>query len=163
MTKNQIKRIKKNRIIKEREGREREKKKRKGELGELLRGKPQIKGITVKIYTLTPKKPNSALRKVAKVKVNLTGLTRKVKGGIKEGKNNNINGGEKPKKIGEEQIEESKGNLEDGKKGTKIIIAYIPEEKHTLTIHNMVLLRPGKTKDLPGVRYKIIRGVLDCK
>ena len=155
MTKNQIKRIKNNKIIKKRENREREKKKRYGELGELLKGKPQIKGITVKIYTLTPKKPNSALRKVAKVKVNVSGLTKDVKGV----------GGFSVK--GEKKEEEEENGLNigttGGKKGTKIIIAYIPEERHTLTIHNMVLLRPGKTKDLPGVRYKIIRGVLDCK
>ena len=85
-------------------------------------GKPQIKGLTLKVYTMTPKKPNSALRKVAKVK---------------------LNSGVGPRK-------------------KTIITAYIPGEKHTLSIHNLVLVKPGKTKDLPGVKYKIIRGVLDC-
>ena len=85
--------------------------------------KPQMKGLTLKIYTMTPKKPNSALRKVAKIKVNK---------GI-------------------------------GPKNNTIITAYIPGEKHTLSIHNLVLIRPGKTQDLPGLKYKVIRGVLDCK
>lgn len=84
---------------------------------------PFYQGITLKVYTMTPKKPNSALRKVAKVKLN------------------------KPV----------------GSKNQRIIIAYIPKEKHTLSIHNLVLVRPGRTQDLPGVKYKIIRGKLDCK
>lgn len=88
-----------------------------------LDGKPQMKGLTIKIYTMTPKKPNSALRKVAKVKLNK---------GI-------------------------------GPKKQTIITAYIPLEKHTLSIHNAVLIVPGRTQDLPGIKYKIIRGVLDCK
>ena len=79
--------------------------------------KPQIKGLITKLFTMTPKKPNSALRKVAKVLI--------------------------------------KGQIE--------VLAYIPGEKHTLALHNMVLIKPGKTKDLPGVRYKVIRGALDCK
>jgi len=79
--------------------------------------KPQIKGLITKLFTMTPKKPNSALRKVAKVLI--------------------------------------KGQLE--------VLAYIPGEKHTLALHNTVLIKPGKTKDLPGVRYKVIRGALDCK
>ena len=80
-------------------------------------GQPQIKGLTLKIYTMTPKKPNSALRKVTKVKLN----------------------------------------------SNKIITAYIPGEKHSLSVHNLVLIRPGKSQDLPGIKYKVIRGVLDCK
>ncbi len=72
--------------------------------------KPQISGITIKIFTMTPKKPNSALRKVAKVKIN-------------NYKNIGIN------------------------KNT--ILAYIPGEKHTLTLHNRVLMIPIRTKDLP--------------
>lgn len=84
--------------------------------------RPQIKGLTIKILTMTPKKPNSALRKVAKVKLN------------------------KPLSNGE-----------------KYVIAYIPGEKHTLTLHNLVLMIPKKTKDLPGIKYKILRGVLDAK
>lgn len=111
MTINQKSRIKRNKIIK---------KIKKQEFG---LNQPQIKGLTLKIYTMTPKKPNSALRKVAKVKLNK---------GI-------------------------------GPRKEKIITVYIPGEKHTLSTHNIVLIRGGKTKDLPGIKYKIIRGVLDCK
>ncbi len=96
-----------------------------GKVGKVLINKqirPQLKGLTVKIFTMTPKKPNSALRKVAKIKLN------------------------KPLKNGE-----------------RYVIAYIPGEKHTLTLHNLVMLIPKKTKDLPGIRYKILRGVLDAK
>lgn len=82
--------------------------------------KPQIKGIVVKLITMTPKKPNSALRKVAKVKL---------------------------------------GKLYNNKE----VLAYIVGEKHTLAVHNTVLIRPGKTQDLPGVRYKVIRGARDSK
>ena len=84
---------------------------------------PFYQGITLKVYTITPKKPNSALRKVAKVRLN------------------------KP----------------IGPKNQKVIIAYIPGEKHTLSIHNLVLVKPGKVQDLPSVKYKIVRGKLDCK
>ena len=77
---------------------------------------PQRKGICLKVYTTTPKKPNSALRKVARIKLA-----------------NNYQ-----------------------------ITAYIPGEGHNLQEHSMVLIRGGRVKDLPGVRYKIIRGVLDC-
>jgi len=77
---------------------------------------PQRRGICVRVYTTTPKKPNSALRKVARVKVT--------------------------------------SNLE--------ITAYIPGEGHNLQEHSIVLIRGGRVKDLPGVRYKIIRGALDC-
>lgn len=88
-----------------------------------IKKQPQYQGLTLKVYTMTPKKPNSALRKVAKVKLN-------------------------------------KGV---GPKNQTIITAYIPGENHTLSVHNLVLVRPGKTQDLPGLKYKIIRGVLDCK
>jgi len=81
-----------------------------------------MKGITIKLFTMTPKKPNSALRKVAKIKLN------------------------KPLRNGE-----------------KNVIAYIPGEKHTITLHNLVMIIPKKTKDLPGIKYKILRGVLDAK
>lgn len=84
---------------------------------------PFYQGITLKVYTMSPKKPNSAIRKVAKVKLN------------------------KP----------------IGPKNQKVIVAYIPKEKHTLSIHNLVLVKPGKVQDLPGIKYKIIRGKLDCK
>ena len=76
-----------------------------------------MKGIVIKIFNMTPKKPNSALRKVAKVVV---------------------------KNIG-------------------TLLVYIPGEKHTITLHNEVLIRKGKVQDLVGVNYKIIRGPLDAK
>jgi len=81
-----------------------------------LKSNPQLKGICLKVYTTTPKKPNSALRKVAKVKLS-----------------NNIE-----------------------------IIAYIGGEGHNLQEHSSVLIEGGRVKDLPGVRYHIIRGVMDC-
>jgi small subunit ribosomal protein S12 len=77
---------------------------------------PQRRGTCVRVYTQTPKKPNSALRKVARVK------------------------------------------LTTGKE----ITAYIPGEGHNLQEHSVVLVRGGRVKDLPGVRYHIIRGTLDC-
>lgn len=94
---------------------------------------PQIKGLTLKVYTMTPKKPNSALRKVAKVKV----------------------------KIPIKALKGIKGLKRERKE--RIITVYIPGEKHKLTTHNIVLIRGGRTKDLPGLKYKIIRGALDCK
>jgi small subunit ribosomal protein S12 len=82
-----------------------------------LKGSPQRRGVCTRVYTTTPKKPNSALRKVARVK------------------------------------------LTTGVEGT----AYIPGEGHNLQEHSMVLVRGGRVKDLPGVRYKIIRGSLDTQ
>ncbi len=76
---------------------------------------PQVRGVCVRVYTTTPKKPNSALRKVARVRL--------------------TNGME--------------------------VTTYIPGEGHNLQEHSVVLLRGGRVKDLPGVRYHIIRGVLD--
>ena len=76
---------------------------------------PQRRGICMRVYTRTPKKPNSAIRKVARVKLT-TGLE---------------------------------------------VTAYIPGEGHNLQEHSVVLLRGGRAKDLPGVRYHIIRGTLD--
>ncbi len=76
---------------------------------------PQKRGVCTRVYTTTPKKPNSALRKVAKVR--LTNQTE--------------------------------------------VIAYIPGEGHNLQEHSIVLIRGGRVKDLPGVRYHIIRGALD--
>ena len=76
---------------------------------------PQRRGVCVRVYTTTPKKPNSALRKVARVR-----LTNK-----------------------------------------KEVNAYIPGEGHNLQEHSIVLVRGGRVKDLPGVRYHIIRGTLD--
>jgi len=81
-----------------------------------LKACPQRRGICVRVYTVTPKKPNSAIRKVARVKLT-TGFE---------------------------------------------VTAYIPGEGHSLQEHSIVLIRGGRVKDLPGVRYKIIRGALDC-
>ena len=78
---------------------------------------PQRKGVCLKVYTRAPKKPNSALRKL--VKVRLT-------------------------------------NLVD-------VIAYIPGEGHNLQEHSMVLIKGGRVKDLPGVKYRVIRGKLDVQ
>ena len=78
---------------------------------------PQKRGVCTRVYTTTPKKPNSALRKVARVKL--------------------TNGQE--------------------------VSAYIPGEAHNLQEHSVVLLRGGRVKDLPGVRYHILRGTLDTQ
>ena len=80
-----------------------------------LEGCPQKRGVCVRVYTTTPKKPNSALRKVARVRL--------------------TNGHE--------------------------VSAYIPGEGHNLQEHSIVLIRGGQVKDLPGVRYHIVRGTLD--
>jgi small subunit ribosomal protein S12 len=77
---------------------------------------PQKRGVCTRVYTTTPKKPNSALRKVAKVRL--------------------VNGLE--------------------------VISYIPGEGHNLQEHSVVLIRGGRVKDLPGVRYHIVRGTLDA-
>ncbi len=76
---------------------------------------PQVRGVCVRVYTTTPKKPNSALRKVARVRL--------------------TNGME--------------------------VTTYIPGEGHNLQEHSVVLIRGGRVKDLPGVRYHIVRGALD--
>ncbi len=80
-----------------------------------LKGAPQKRGVCVRVYTTTPKKPNSALRKVARVRL--------------------TNGME--------------------------VTSYIPGVGHNLQEHSVVLIRGGRVKDLPGVRYHIIRGTLD--
>jgi len=80
-----------------------------------LEKSPQKKGVCIKVYTRTPKKPNSAIRKIAKIK-----LTNKFD-----------------------------------------IIAYIPGEQHNLQEHSVILIRGGRVKDLPGVRYHIVRGKYD--
>jgi small subunit ribosomal protein S12 len=80
-----------------------------------LTGCPQRRGVCTRVYTTTPKKPNSALRKVARVRL--------------------TNGFE--------------------------VTAYIPGEGHNLQEHSIVLIRGGRVKDLPGVRYHIVRGTLD--
>jgi small subunit ribosomal protein S12 len=81
-----------------------------------LKGSPQRRGVCTRVYTTTPKKPNSALRKVARVRLS---------SGIE-------------------------------------VTAYIPGEGHNLQEHLIVLVRGGRVRDLPGVRYKIIRGALDA-
>ncbi len=93
----------------------REKKKKKSS-APALQGCPQKRGVCTRVYTVTPKKPNSALRKVARVRL--------------------TNGIE--------------------------VTAYIPGIGHNLQEHSIVLVRGGRVKDLPGVRYHIIRGALDC-
>jgi small subunit ribosomal protein S12 len=80
-----------------------------------LRGAPQKRGVCTRVFTVTPKKPNSALRKVARVRL--------------------TNGME--------------------------VTTYIPGEGHNLQEHSVVLVRGGRVKDLPGVRYKVIRAALD--
>ncbi|HEX3034186.1 MAG TPA: 30S ribosomal protein S12 [Thermodesulfobacteriota bacterium] len=81
-----------------------------------LQNCPQRRGVCIRVYTTTPKKPNSALRKVARMRL--------------------TNGVE--------------------------VTAYIPGEGHTLQEHSVVLVRGGRVKDLPGVRYHIVRGALDA-
>lgn len=81
-----------------------------------LKGSPQARGVCTRVFTTTPKKPNSALRKVARVKLS-TGIE---------------------------------------------VTAYIPGEGHNLQEHSVVLVRGGRVPDLPGVKYHIVRGTLDC-
>ena len=81
-----------------------------------LAGSPQKRGVCTRVYTTTPKKPNSAMRKVARVRL--------------------TNGFE--------------------------VTSYIGGEKHNLQEHSVVLIRGGRVKDLPGVRYHTVRGTLDC-
>ena len=95
-----------------RKGRQQQPKK---ETAPALKGCPQKRGVCVRVYTSTPKKPNSALRKVARVR-----LTNSIE-----------------------------------------VTSYIPGEGHNLQDHSIVLVRGGRVKDLPGVRYHIIRGTLD--
>jgi len=81
-----------------------------------LKKSPQARGVCTRVFTTTPKKPNSALRKVARVKLS-TGIE---------------------------------------------VTAYIPGEGHNLQEHSVVLVRGGRVPDLPGVKYHIVRGALDC-
>lgn len=82
-----------------------------------LKNSPQKRGVCLKVFTMQPKKPNSALRKVARIRLT---------------NDNEVTG-------------------------------YIPGEGHTLQEHSVVMIRGGRVKDLPGVRYHIVRGVLDMK
>jgi small subunit ribosomal protein S12 len=88
----------------------------KGEMSQAKRGAPQRRGVCTLVRTMTPKKPNSALRKIARVRLS--------------------NGVE--------------------------VTAYIPGEGHNLQEHSVVLVRGGRVRDLPGVRYHIVRGALDA-
>lgn len=82
-----------------------------------MQSAPQKRGVCTRVYTTTPKKPNSALRKVAKIRLT----------------------------------------------NQREIIAYIPGEGHNLQEHSVVLIRGGRVRDLPGVRYHVLRGVLDTQ
>ncbi len=82
-----------------------------------LEGCPQRKGVCLKVYAVKPKKPNSAQRKVARIRLT----------------------------------------------NNKVIIAYIPGEGHNLQEHSVVLVRGGRLTDCPGVKYKVVRGALDCQ
>ena len=82
-----------------------------------LQNSPQKRGVCTRVYTTTPKKPNSALRKIARVRLT----------------------------------------------NSQEVISYIPGEGHNLQEHSVVLIRGGRVKDLPGVRYHILRGVLDTQ
>ena len=82
-----------------------------------LGNSPQKRGVCTRVYTTTPKKPNSALRKVAKIRLT----------------------------------------------NQREVIAYIPGEGHNLQEHSVVLIRGGRVRDLPGVRYHVLRGVLDTQ
>jgi small subunit ribosomal protein S12 len=88
----------------------------KGEIG-WSQGSPQKRGVCIQVKTATPKKPNSALRKVARVRLT----------------------------------------------NSKEVTAYIPGEGHNLQEHSVVLIQGGRVKDIPGIRYHIIRGTLDCE
>ena len=90
---------------------------RKKNASPALKGNPQKRGVCTRVYTTTPKKPNSALRKVARIRL--------------------TNGFE--------------------------VTSYIPGEGHNLQEHSVVMIRGGRVKDLPGVRYHIIRGNLDTQ
>jgi len=98
--------IRKNRILKKKKGK-----------SPALGGCPQRRGVCIQVRTMTPKKPNSALRKIARIRL--------------------TNGQE--------------------------ITAYIPGEGHNLQEHSIALVRGGRVKDLPGVRYHVVRGTFDCQ
>lgn len=91
--------------------------KRKKTKSPALKSCPQKRGVCIQVRTMTPKKPNSALRKIARIRLT---------------------------------------NREE-------VTAYIPGEGHNLQEHSIVLVRGGRVKDLPGVRYHIVRGTLDCQ
>jgi small subunit ribosomal protein S12 len=90
--------------------------KRKFSKSPVLTKCPQKRGVCLQVKTMTPKKPNSALRKIARVRLS----------------------------------------------NSKEVTVYIPGEGHTLQEHSIVLVRGGRVRDLPGVRYHVVRGTLDC-
>lgn len=98
---------------------------RKKRKDRILNGKPQIRGVCLRVFHRSPKKPHSANRWVAQVRV-WTNAIRK------------------------------------GTKVAKITFAFIPGEGHNLQEHSVVLLRGGRVKDLPGIRYRVVRGKYDC-
>ena len=123
-----------------------------------LKGSPQRRGVCTRVYTTTPKKPNSALRKVARVKLSKT-KTPALKGspqrrGVCTRVYTNT-----PKKPNSALRKVARVRLSSGVEVT----AYIPGVGHNLQEHSIVLVRGGRVKDLPGVRYKIIRGTLDTQ
>lgn len=93
------------------------KKLKKNKTPALTNNSPQKRGTCIRVFTTTPKKPNSAIRKVARIKLS-----------------NNLR-----------------------------VTSYIPGEGHTLQEHSLVLIRGGRTKDLPGMRYKVVRGKYDLR
>src|ERR1700739_2262025 len=113
-----------------------------------LKGSPQRRGVCTRVYTTTPKKPNSALSNVPRVK-----CSPKRRGGCTAVSTTT------PKKPNSALRKVARVKLTSQVEVT----AYIPGEGHNLQEHSMVLVRGGRVKDLPGVRYKIIRGSLDTQ
>ena len=114
-----------------------------------LERQPLKRGVCVKVYTTTPKKPNSALRKVARVRLsNGFEVTAYIPG---EGHN-----------LQEHSVVLIRGGRVRLSNGHEVT-SYIPGEGHNLQEHSVVLIRGGRVKDLPGVRYHILRGNLDTQ
>ena len=118
-----------------------------------LQQSPQKRGVCTRVYTTTPKKPNSALRKVAKVK------TAALKGSPQRRGVCTRVYTTTPKKPNSALRKVARVKLTSQVEVT----AYIPGEGHNLQEHSVVLVRGGRVKDLPGVRYHILRGVLDTQ
>ena len=100
----------------------------------ILNGKPQIRGVCLRVFHRSPKKPHSANRWVAQVRIN--------------------------SKI--EDISSSRKNTKGSPIKNQVTFAFIPGEGHNLQEHSVVLLRGGRVKDLPGIRYRVVRGKFDC-
>lgn len=92
----------------------------------ILMGKPHIRGVCLRVFHMSPKKPHSANRWVAQVRVS------------------------------------SNNKITSGRTRAKVTFAFIPGEGHNLQEHSVVLLRGGRVKDLPGIRYRVVRGKYDC-